>query len=103
MRLNIVCKNAELTDELKVFAQEKIDRLEKFFDGVMKAQLILSPDFVTSGAPSAAMPPEDSGASLHSRRSDRRHEHAAGADTGNCEPSPWRFDSDESRGHSAPA
>lgn len=49
MRLKIVCKNAELTEELKSFAQEKIDRLERFFEGVMKAQLILSPDFVTSG------------------------------------------------------
>jgi putative sigma-54 modulation protein len=51
LRLKIVCKNVELTDELKAFAQEKIDRLEKFFDGVMKAQLILSPDFVTAGVP----------------------------------------------------
>ena len=53
MRLNIVCKNAELTGELKAFAQEKIDRLERFFEGVMKAQLILSPDFVTAGQPAA--------------------------------------------------
>lgn len=53
MRLKIVCKNAALTEELKTFAQEKIDRLEKFFEGVMKAQVILSPDFVTAGAPGA--------------------------------------------------
>ncbi|MHC5055692.1 MAG: HPF/RaiA family ribosome-associated protein, partial [Planctomycetota bacterium] len=51
MRLKIVCKNAELTEELKAFAQEKIDRLERFFEGVMKAQVILSPDFVTAGTP----------------------------------------------------
>jgi len=53
LRLQIVCRNAELTEDLKAFAQEKIDRLEKYFDGVMKAQLILSPDFVTSGTPAA--------------------------------------------------
>jgi len=51
LRLKIVCKNAELTEELKSFAQEKIDRLERFFEGIMKAQLMLSPDFVTAGAP----------------------------------------------------
>ena len=53
MRIKIVCKNAELTEELKEFAQEKIDRLERYFEGIMKAQLILSPDFVTAGVPAA--------------------------------------------------
>ena len=53
MRLKMVCKNAELTDDLKTYTQEKVDRFERFFEGVMQAQVILSPDYVTAGTPAA--------------------------------------------------
>ena len=46
MRLRIVAKHTELSETLRQFAQEKIARLERYFDGVTQAQLILSPDFV---------------------------------------------------------
>ena len=46
MRLRITAKHTELTDSLKSFAEEKADRLLKFFDRSAHAQLILSPDFV---------------------------------------------------------
>ncbi len=77
MRLKIVCKNAELTEDLKAFAQEKIDRLERFFEGVMKAQVILSPDFVTTGTP--------------------------GADEGDSEPAPRAEKTGDATGHVATA
>ena len=46
MRLRIVAKHTELSESLKKFAQEKAEKLEKHFDRVTQAQLILSPDFV---------------------------------------------------------
>jgi ribosomal subunit interface protein len=46
VRLRIVAKHTELTEPLKEFAHEKIEKLEKYFDRISQAQLILSPDFV---------------------------------------------------------
>lgn len=65
MRLRIVGKHMELSDSLRDFAQEKLDRLEKHFDRVTQAQLILSPEFnakrgagTTEAAADVAEPPE---------------------------------------------
>lgn len=50
MRIQMTGRRMELTDSLKAFAKEKIGRLAKYYDGIIKAQLILSPDFVARGS-----------------------------------------------------
>ena len=83
MRLRIVAKHIELSESLKKFAQEKTGRLEKYFEGVTQAQMILSNDFVgrRGGNDQGGMPePEDSDEIAEPAE---RQEHAP-APSGHC-------------------
>ena len=45
MRLQISARHAEVPQDVKTIAEEKVRRLGRYFDHVIQAQLILSPDF----------------------------------------------------------
>ncbi len=42
MRIQVTGRNVEVTDELSSYAQEKIGKLERYFDGIQDAQVIFS-------------------------------------------------------------
>lgn len=58
MRLQIVSKTDNLTEELKDFAREKSEHLEHYFDGVMQVQVVLGDEFVTASSRDGRDEPE---------------------------------------------
>lgn len=50
MNLNITFRHAEPSDALKAYASEKIDRLRKYFDGLVEAHVILSQEKIRHSA-----------------------------------------------------
>lgn len=42
MRIQVTGRNVNVTDELSRYAQEKIGKLEKYFDGIQDAQILFS-------------------------------------------------------------
>lgn len=42
MRIQVTGKNTTITDELSIYAQEKIGKLERYFDGIQDAQVLFS-------------------------------------------------------------
>ncbi|HYE62835.1 MAG TPA: ribosome-associated translation inhibitor RaiA [Phycisphaerales bacterium] len=42
MRINVVGKNLEVTDAIRQYAETKVDRLTKYFDGVQQINVTLT-------------------------------------------------------------
>ena len=42
MRINVVGKNLEVTDAIKQYAESKVDRLSRYFDGVQQINVTLT-------------------------------------------------------------
>jgi ribosomal subunit interface protein len=70
LRLNITARHAELSEEVKALAREKVGRLEKYSDRVTQAQLVLCPDFVARRGEGAPVPDDEEPAGRSERSDD---------------------------------
>jgi ribosomal subunit interface protein len=54
LRVSIAGRSVELDEDIKAYAREKVEKIERYFDGVIQAQVVLSPEFVTAPDPAPA-------------------------------------------------